>query len=217
MGIYSQASTTETVHIIPNKKEVHVQAIAHPNQFQGFSNSKTRMPGYHLLVWDQGKAASNALFTTTVSDSMLYNALIQIGAKPSNLLKLDTWKKRNNLQHPAPDQHVTGTPITIDIQLANHQVPHPLTDIITNTGDQDFDFRFGGHLENQSQWHSGCGVCLYSCPGGKISNATYTVRDYIQKNTEFRLRPNVPLKSGTPVTLIFRIKKISAPIPMQKE
>jgi hypothetical protein len=216
MGAYSQPCATEALYIISNKKEVHVQAIAHPDQFQGLDNQKNPMSGYHLLVWNQGRAASNALFTTTVSDSALHNALIQIGAKPSNELNLDTWDQRNDPKHPAPDQHVTGTPIDIDIQWPNQEAPQPLSDMITDTGGRGFDFRFGGHLANQSQWHSGCGVCLYSCPGGKISNAAYTVRDYVQKNTQFRIRPNVSLKNDTPVTLIFHIKETPHPMPTKE-
>jgi heterodisulfide reductase subunit C len=48
----------------------------------------------------------------------------------------------------------------------------------------------------------GCVVCLFSCPGSKVGNRTYTVRDYVQGTTRFRVREAVLPDDGTEVTVI---------------
>ena len=65
--------------------------------------------------------------------------------------------------------------------------------------------RFGGHRANVPEWHSGCVVCLYSCPGSKVGNATYTVRDWVEGTTRFRVRRGVLPPDGTPVTIVLRL------------
>ena len=212
-GLCSPPISAQALRVIASKHEIHVQATAHPDQFQGPTTKKTHAMAYHLLVWDRGRAASSALFTTAVSDGALHDALLQLGASPGNALNIETWDQRHNPNHSAPDQHVTGTPIDIDILWPDGVSAQPISELLTDPGGRGFDFRFGGHLANQAAWHSGCGVCLYSCPGGKISNAAYTVRDFVEKDTHFRLRPDVPLKDNTRVTLIFRIKKTGSAIP----
>jgi hypothetical protein len=67
--------------------------------------------------------------------------------------------------------------------------------------------RFGGHRANIPRWKSGCVVCLYSCPGSKVGNARYTVRDWEKGTTRFRVRPGAPLpEDGKQVRIIFRLK-----------
>ena len=65
--------------------------------------------------------------------------------------------------------------------------------------------RLGGHRANIPHWHSGCIVCLYSCPGSKIGNARYTVRDYRRDATTFRARPGVLPRDGDTVTVLLRV------------
>ena len=81
-----------------------------------------------------------------------------------------------------------------------------LDQILEDPGGRGFDMRFGGHRANIPKWKSGCVVCLYSCPGSKIGNARYTVRDYEKETTRFRVRPGVLPEDGTRVTVIFRLK-----------
>ncbi len=65
--------------------------------------------------------------------------------------------------------------------------------------------RFGGHWANLPEWHSGCVVCLYSCPGSKVGNATYTVRDWVEGTTSFRVRPGTLSPDGTGVRIVLRL------------
>ena len=192
------------LQIDSERKEVRVSAIAHPDRFQGVLTRLTGMPGYHLLVWRKGHAARNALFTTSVPDSALHGALVQLGGKSGNALAMDVWEKRHDRNHPAPDQRIKGSPI--DILAQWNQKSERLENLLLDPGGKGFDFRFGRHLANIPAWHSGYGVCLYSCPGSKIGNAAYTVRDYVNDTTAFRIRDGVLPGHGSHVWLIFTLR-----------
>ncbi len=82
----------------------------------------------------------------------------------------------------------------------------PLEQVLGDSAGRGLEFRFGGNEVNIPKWKSGCIVCLYSCPGSKIGNARYTVRDYAKKTTSFRVRPGVLPADGTRVGVILRIE-----------
>lgn len=67
--------------------------------------------------------------------------------------------------------------------------------------------KFGGHQANIPEWKSGCVVCLYSCPGSKVGNARYTVRDFVDEATRFTVLPGALPEDGTEVTIIFRLNE----------
>ncbi len=198
------ALAVDSLQVDPDRKEIRIAAVAHPSRFQG-----TDMPGYHLLVWEKGRAAGNALFTTSVDDRAVHAALIQIGALPGNALAMDTWEARSAPDNSAPDKRIEGSPVWIALLWKDRSEPVPLTGLLKDPGGKGFDFRFGGHEANIPVWESGCVVCLYSCPGAKIGNAAYTVRDYVKKRTAFRIRQDRFPPEGTPVTLIFRLAKLA--------
>ncbi len=66
-----------------------------------------------------------------------------------------------------------------------------LDQIVDDPARLGFDLRFGGHRANIPAWKSGCVVCLYSCPGGKVGNARYTVRDWTKQTTRFTVKKGV--------------------------
>ena len=46
-----------------------------------------------------------------------------------------------------------------------------------------------------------------SCPGSKVGNARYTVRDWVKGTTRFRVRKDAPLpEDGKKVGIVFRLK-----------
>jgi len=71
--------------------------------------------------------------------------------------------------------------------------------------DRRLDMRFGGNRANIPKWKSGCVVCLYSCPGSKVGNARYIVRDYANDVTRFRVKPGILPKDDTPIGVVFRL------------
>ncbi|HSN89214.1 MAG TPA: YdjY domain-containing protein [Thermoanaerobaculia bacterium] len=164
------------------------------------------MPGYHLIVWEDGRASHAALFRAQVTDVQVLDALEKLGAKPGNALPMETWDERKDPESKAPDKVIQGPPVDILVKVPGRKAPLTLGEILEDPGKRGFDMRFGGHRENIPKWKSGCVVCLYSCPGSKIGNARYTVRDYEKEATRFRVKPGVLPKDGTRVTIVFRLK-----------
>ncbi len=186
------------------RQEVRLFAVYHPGKFSGFLKF---VPNYHLLVWDDGRAAGEALFSTTVSDTALIAALERLGAVAGNNLTMEAWDKRKDAKHPAPQTKIAGTPVEILAWWKGLQQPRALAELLEDPGGRGFDFRFGGNRDLIPHWHSGCLVCLYSCPGSKVGNAAYTVRDYATDVTKFSPRKMRLPKSGSEVALILRVRR----------
>jgi hypothetical protein len=165
------------------------------------------MPGYHLIVWKDGGAAMASLFRAEVADVEVLDALERLGARPGNALGMATWDERKEASSQAPDQVIAGPPVEILVRVPGRPAPLTLDQILEDPGGRGFDMRFGGHRANIPKWKSGCIVCLYSCPGSKVGNARYTVRDWVKGTTRFRVRKDAPLPAdGKKVGIVFRLK-----------
>ena len=165
------------------------------------------MPGYHYLVWGDGRAAPAALFQSAVSDVQVLDALEALGARPGNALEMDTWERREDPGAKAPEKVIQGPEVEVLVRVPGRRELLTLDRILLDPGDRGFEMRFGGHRAHIHKWHSGCIVCLYSCPGSKIGNARYTVRDYVREPTRFRVRPGVLPQDGSEVSILLRLVK----------
>lgn len=159
------------------------------------------LAGYHLLVWADGRASDRALFRAHVSDTEVLDALEALGATPGNAVGIEAWDDRYDPESPAADTVIEGPRMSITFSVPGRDEPLTLDDILVDPAGRGFDMRFGGHRENIPKWLSGCVVCLYSCPGSKVGNARYTVRDYVDETTHFSVRPGVLPEDGTEVTV----------------
>ncbi len=165
------------------------------------------MPGYHLIVWKEGGAAMASLFRAEVTDVQVLDALEKLGARPGNGLGMETWDDRRDKASKAPEQIIAGPPVDVLIRVPGRPALLTLDQILEDPGGKGFDMRFGGHRANIPKWKSGCIVCLYSCPGSKVGNARYTVRDWEQGTTKFRVRKDAPLPAdGGRVGIVFRLR-----------
>lgn len=171
-----------------------------------FERELLGMPGYHLIVWKGGKAAGAALFQAEVTDVEVLDALEKLGARPGNALPMASWDERGEAHSHAPDQVIQGPAVDILVRVPGRKKPLVLADFLEDPGKRGFDMRLGGHRANIPKWHSGCIACLYSCPGSKVGNARYTVRDYGKGTTRFRVKPNVLPKDGTQVTIVLALQ-----------
>ncbi len=159
------------------------------------------MAGYHFLVWAGGRASDRALLRAHVSDTEVLDALEALGAVPGNAVGIEAWDKRHDPESPAPDTIIEGPRVSVTIIVPGRDEPLTLDDILVDPGGRGFDMRFGGHRQNIPKWLSGCVVCLYSCPGSKVGNASYTVRDHAGETTHFSVRSGVLPEDGTEVTV----------------
>jgi len=165
------------------------------------------MPGYHLIVWKDGGAAVAALLRAEVTDVQVLDALERLGARPGDALGMATWDERKDPSSKAPDQVIEGPPVEVLVRVPGRPAPLTLPEILEDPGGRGFDMRFGGHRANIPKWKSGCVVCRYSCPGSKVGNARYTVRDWVKETTRFRVRKDAPLPAdGGRVSVIFRLR-----------
>jgi hypothetical protein len=176
-------------------------------------NRRFPMPGYHAVVWRGGGAAHAALFRADVTDVQVLDALEALGAKPGDALGMATWDDRKEAASKAPDQVIAGPPVEVLVRLPGRPQPVPLADLLEDRGAPkgatSVELRFGGHRANIPRWHSGCIVCLYSCPGSKLGNARYTVRDYTKDETRFRARADRLPPDGTKVAIVVRLLRPS--------
>jgi len=159
------------------------------------------MAAYHLLVWADGRASNRALLRAHVSDVEVLDALEALGATPGNAVGIDAWDDRYDRESSAPDTVIEGPRVAITVIVPGRDEPLTLDDILIDPAGRGFDMRFGGHRANIPEWLSGCVVCLYSCPGSKVGNANYTVRDHADETTHFSVRPGVLPADGTEVTV----------------
>jgi hypothetical protein len=136
----------------------------------------------------------------------LIAAFENLGAVAGNNLTMAAWDKRHDSRHPAPQTRIAGTPVEILLWWKELPEPQPLAELLDDPGGRGFDFRFGGNKDFIKHWHSGCLVCLYSCPGSKVGNAAYTVRDYATGATKFTPRQDRMPKSNSEVAIIFRLR-----------
>jgi hypothetical protein len=186
-------------------QEVRVLAELQPEAFSGGWIKWT--PHYHAVVWKGGGAAREALLTTSVDDATLYDALVAIGAVPGNNLTMSAWNDRRDPRATAPQARVKGTPVDLLVQWEGISRPLPLKDLLIDRGGRGIDMRFGGNRALIPEWRSGCIACLYSCPGGKVSNHAYTIRDYLDGRTSFSVNYSVVPKGKRPALVIFRLRK----------
>lgn len=187
--------------------EIEFSATVHAKAF----NESWIMPAYHAIVWKGGHAAHAALFQAEVSDTQVLDALESLGAKPGDNLPMAAWEERNNPANPAPDRVIAGPAVEILLRLPGRAELVPLTAVIEDPAGRGLAMRLGGNRANISKWKSGCLVCLYSCPGSKVGNARYTVRDYARGVTRFKARKGTLPVDGTRIGVVLRIARQDGP------
>ncbi|MBI5186364.1 MAG: hypothetical protein HZA01_11640 [Nitrospinae bacterium] len=157
---------------------------------------------YHAIAWEGGNVKkSDILFVSYADDLSIHNALMNIGGIPGNNLTLDTWNKRGYPLHPEPNKKVEGTQVKVSVAWEGAPRNYSIQELLNDTGGKGITPRFGGNKEHIPVWKSGCILCLYSCPGGKISNASYTVNDYAAGSTHFSAREDILPSDGTEVII----------------
>ncbi len=181
---------------------VSFPGIIHPKHYNKY---RDRANGHHFIVWTGGGNAKKALITTPVSDEQILDALLIIGAIPGDNLTAETWTKRDDPSSVEPDQRVEGTKIDIYVQWEEEELS--ADQIFLESEKKDFEFRVGGHRDLISVWNSGCVTCLFSCPGGRTSNANYTIRDQAQDRKRFVADVSKLPKDGTSVLVRFEIEQ----------
>jgi len=179
---------------------VSFDGTLHPNRYNGLLSFPKH---HHLIVFEEGRAARNALIVTDVPDREIGAALASIGAVAGNNLTRATWEARGDPNHPDPDLRVKGTALRVWFCFSEGEAVGPER-LLTDRAGKGFDFRFGGHEDLIPIWRSGCVVCLESCPGARVSNAAYTLRDLAEGRARFDEVDDLPA-AGTRVRVVLQI------------
>jgi hypothetical protein len=170
--------------------------------------------GHHAIVWKEGRTADRALIEADLSDQEVADRLAAKGVPAGNNLSPHTWDARYDPKDPAADARVEGASLEVWVAWEGSQGFQNLAEMV---GLQGADYRFGDHRQWIPVWNSGCIVCNVSCPGGKVSNHSLTIRDQAQE----RLQPHMDLgrlpRDGTSVTVRLRRKAPIAAAPHSHE
>lgn len=205
---YAALSEEHPMQIDTSAGEIRLVADLHPDAFSGWLKFTSN---YHALVWRKGRAAGSSLLSAYVDDRKVLHALEALGAQPGNNLTLAAWDERKNPNRPEPDQRIEGSPVDMLVWWQGLEAPLPIDSLLHDPGGRGIDLRFGGNERFIPKWKSGCIVCLYSCPGSKIGNHAYSVRDYVEGATHFEVNKRVAPEHKTRAVVIFRVKKRRVP------
>ena len=183
-------------------REVRFTATVQPDAMAKWIGGGVR--GHHAITWRGGNAHDRALFVADASDHDVRAALDALGAMRGENLTEQTWTARDDPKNPEPDKRVDGTAIDVFLEWNGRRVA--LADVIREKGhaSPQLDFRYGGNERFQKDFHSGCIICLYSCPGGAVGNHAHTIRDYVRDGVVYEAIPERLPPAGTRVMVILR-------------
>ena len=167
-------------------------------QARAFAASTGDDARYHALVHEQGGAAPKSLLTTPTSDREVAARLREMGASDEGGVPMPAWTLRKIPLVPWPNARVQGTPVRIWVEWDGWERSREISGLLGDPGGRGVSFRFGGNEEHDDAWESGCIACLFSCPGGVISNERYTIRDRVRGATRFTPADDLP-PDGTAV------------------
>jgi hypothetical protein len=183
--------------LVVNKKynRVDLAAVYHPSHF----NAGRGQHNHSFITWKGGLAAPNALFTTFAPDSEIYDALVSIGAAPGDNLTYYPWSEISDPSISGPDQKAKGPPVIIEVLY--NGAAYPESAFVHDENNRPIEFRFSGNRKFIPLMRTGCVVCLESCPGGKIGNATYSMRDLAKNVARFLQLPVPSIEDEGEVTV----------------
>jgi hypothetical protein len=189
--------------LVVNKKykRIDLAAVYHPSHF----NAGRGQHNHSFVTWQGGLAAPNALFTTFAPDSAIYDALVSIGAVPGDNLTYYPWSEISDPSNSGPDQKAQGPPVSIEILYGG--AAYPASAFVHDENNRPIEFRFSGNRNFIPLMRTGCVVCLESCPGGKIGNATYSMRDLVRNVARFLQLPVTAIEDEGEVTVRISVGK----------
>lgn len=188
---------TQGMWVDRTARRVTLQAVV---QAEAFRRSLPPDHQYHALVSREGSAASKALFVTNASDSALARVMREMGAADGGGVPMAAWNLRWVPLVSAPTSRVAGSRIQVRITWDGAGAEYDLAELLDDPAGHGVELRFGGNEDHRDEWHSGCILCLFSCPSGVISNAAYTIRDHQRAVTAFEPNDRLP-PDGTQVTI----------------
>ncbi|MDY6065546.1 MAG: YdjY domain-containing protein [Finegoldia sp.] len=122
-------------------------------------------PTRHLAIYNQGKLADMAYFSSYASTEDFYKGLEEIGATPGNNMTADN----------AATTKTEGTDLKVTLFWNGNENGTDVNDAIQDSNGNKINMRFSGNKDNSKEFNTGCISCLDSCFVGITSNATYSL------------------------------------------
>ena len=169
-------------------------------QREAFDSSLPPDHQYHAVVSRTGGASHQALFVTDADDEEVARMLRDLGAEDGGGVPMSAWNLRWLPLVNAPTARVKGSRVEVMVEWERGERPYTLAELLDDPGGEGVEMRFGGNEAHNHEWESGCILCLFSCPGGVISNSAYTIRDHQRGVTSFEGSDLLP-DDGTEVTI----------------
>jgi hypothetical protein len=119
-------------------------------------------------------------------------------------LSAEAWTERLDPDNPHPDERVEGPRLKVSVTWEGAERAYVLAELVDEEA-AAVDVRFGGHRAYIDRWRSGCVTCLFSCPGGRTSNAAWTIRDQARERHGFHAAEDRLPPDGTPVRVMISV------------
>ena len=163
----------------------------------------SRFSGHHAVTFRLGSMAPKALITVETSDREIAKFLASQGADSNGGIPDQAWFAKDDLENPAPDLRASGSPIVVSVRIPGGPW-FSLDDLVGDTvSKKKIDLRFVDNREWIDSFGSGCVVCLSSCPGSKIANRGFTIRENDSGKMNFQPR-KIPFREGEEVEVRLR-------------
>lgn len=193
-------------------KSVTFAAVAMSKKWEEFKMTLEQAnPNYDPDLWHLVISATQvnpaiprvSMFAAWAGDHDISDALASLGAK-ADTFDVKTWTDRMQKDSPFPDMKPQGTHMLVYITWNENGKSKTVeaNDILESSTGKKLDFVFLGKQFNPSH----CVVCLYGCVGGRVANASLTVRDYIERGARWNLKKGVLPPDGTPVLITLKLK-----------
>ncbi|HWI54542.1 MAG TPA: YdjY domain-containing protein [Desulfobacteria bacterium] len=121
-------------------------------------------PTRHGAVFEGGSNGQKSIFKGFVETQPLYDALMEIGAKPGNNMTLENKEKTN----------VAGDALEVTVTWNGAGKEYKLDEVVKDSTGKPIVIKFGGNIKASLDKKTGCLICLDSCPVGITSNTNYT-------------------------------------------
>lgn len=206
-----QSASAQTPPVQPEPWQIRVDRASRSLSFEArvqagaFRSSLPPDHQYHAIVHAEGGAAGKSLLVTHAPDTEVARILRNLGAEDGGGVPLAAWNLRWVPLVPQPASRVQGSRLEITLHWEGAPRAYRLEELLEDPGGKGADWRFGGNEEHDEHWNSGCILCLFSCPGGVMSNAAYTIRDHQRAATTFDPLDLLP-PDGTQVTVTISLR-----------
>lgn len=178
----------------PLKVDKDAKSVTIYTKYNGkFETEATR----HLSIFKDGKLSDMSIFSSYVSPTDFYNALVEVGAEAGNNMNADN----------ASTTKSEGSKLELTLCWAGHEGLVGIDDVVKDSNGKSLDIRFSGNIDNSKEFNTGCITCLDSCFVGITSNGEYPLGAIEEtKEVSFSVDADKAPEDGTPVAITYTVK-----------